>query len=299
MTAGGADPCELATRLPQVLSRWLPGISITDNDPDLLLEVIGEDKELQVVLQNKNGEVVLRRDVPRAENACPAEADGVALIVDRYLRDLGWEPPAAALPSKTPVETATPAATATIAEAPIAPDEPLELAFFSAVFAGGEVNDRGPRFTLAPGLALRFAIGEHFEIVGEGSIGLPRSEAVIANGTIETWHLRFLLGAGWCTAVGAGKICGGARGGIDRVQAAVAGDALFQSNVQWKASGVVALSLRWDFAGLDPFLFSAEALLVGRAPPLSFFVEVAEGTRDYTTPQISGAFRLAGWVRFF
>jgi len=74
--------------------------------------------DLRVDLLDAHGEVVLHRALPAPPRGhapdCPALAETIALIVDRYLHDVGYEAPPLPLPPRAP----TPASPPAVATAP-------------------------------------------------------------------------------------------------------------------------------------------------------------------------------------
>ena len=85
--AGGADPCALQRRVPTALARWM---SANVQRRPLALTISPRGGELLLTLVDDQGQAVLRRAVPNRPTACGATADGIALVIETYLRDLGW-----------------------------------------------------------------------------------------------------------------------------------------------------------------------------------------------------------------
>jgi hypothetical protein len=95
------DPCDLALRIPAALEQTLPGVSIVraTGGPQearagrLNVLAVAHNERVHFDVTDENERSVLARDVAHQSDACAATADGVAVIIERYLRDLGYEPP--------------------------------------------------------------------------------------------------------------------------------------------------------------------------------------------------------------
>lgn len=91
--------CELGVRVPDALVRALPGVAIVEADRAsssrvrfTLSVAVANARAIRAKLFDERGEVAFAREVPIMGGACTAVADGVAVIVARHLRDLGWKP---------------------------------------------------------------------------------------------------------------------------------------------------------------------------------------------------------------
>ncbi len=101
--------CELSILVPDALSRALEGVRISsDGEPTrakirFLLELEAlKERAIRVALFDEKNERVLVRALPMRPETCAATADGIAVIVERHLRDLGWIPRVEAEPHVEP-----------------------------------------------------------------------------------------------------------------------------------------------------------------------------------------------------
>lgn len=114
--------CELRARVPDALGRAVPGVAIVEASAEARPSRVRFSVQVGsrvahavfVRLLDERGAVVLVREVPLQGQACTAAADGVAVIVARHLRSLGWVPPAetGATSENQGVQSSTTAATA-------------------------------------------------------------------------------------------------------------------------------------------------------------------------------------------
>ena len=101
---GDVDPCDLATAVPAALERVLPGVPIRRGarDPkegEVEVRIVSLDSVLVVEI-GEPGKLGDRREIAQPAVACDATADGIALIVECRLRDLGYEAPMLELPAR-------------------------------------------------------------------------------------------------------------------------------------------------------------------------------------------------------
>jgi hypothetical protein len=110
MEPGG---CALEERLPQSLARYVPRLSLgTAGEGTWRLAVSSRPGEVEIALTDDANAEQLHRVVRAEPEACAAAADGIGLILERYLSDLGYETGFTPLPE--------------IATATIAPEPPIE-----------------------------------------------------------------------------------------------------------------------------------------------------------------------------
>jgi hypothetical protein len=287
ISVSGDDRCDLAARLPQVMSRWLPGIAIDSGG--LRLFVTASDDRLQVELQDEAGASVLEREIPRT--ACTADADAIALVVERYLRDLGWEPGEAAV--RPP-----PVPTSTVTAPPPPPSPPIAIHFDLAASAMvelglGDALVPNPRF--APALSARLEIAERFEIVLDAAYALPGTRSVEGSVEMKVEGPLVTAGGGACFALGPGRSCANVRGGIELLAAGLTGEPATRFDAKVPRP-IIAGELRYDLMLSKLFtLFVAAGLFAHIDPPI-FLVD---GVEQYKPPTLTGALRIGGWVRIF
>jgi hypothetical protein len=160
-TAGASD-CPSPRQLAEALNALAPGLVATAPAPattgasSLRLSVtMLTEGDLRVELSDAKGETLLHRVLPAAprghETDCPALAETVALIVERYLHDVGYEaPPLAPPPKASPPTPAPPSPVApppVITTAPPAPPTPAtrpsRAVWRVGVAASGRLGDVG------------------------------------------------------------------------------------------------------------------------------------------------------------
>lgn len=144
------DLCDLEQLAPEALSRALEGVRIVDpaqasrGRTRFVLELSPlKDRALQVVLFDERGERSLVRALPVRPDACTAAADGIAVIVERHLRGLGWVPEDEAPPPvvKKPAITPRIEPEPVITTPAIVEPEPIVEAVESATTATATVAD--------------------------------------------------------------------------------------------------------------------------------------------------------------
>jgi hypothetical protein len=199
----------LETRLPGV-TRGPPGRGAAERR--LQLEP-GPAGTVSLRLWDERGTLALERRLggdeavrPGGPAGCQALADAAALVVERYLRDIGYRPPAASVPeppAPAPPPTPTPpAATAATSPATRAPAAPVSAAPTTAQAASrrqpAPAATGGPASAslglLGVGGALR--LGPAGRPEGTGGSGGARGEVVLA----------FELHRGWIAAALAGGV---------------------------------------------------------------------------------------------
>ena len=151
-----SSDCPAAAPLAAALNAVMPGLAPAA-PPSLplalatggrLAVVTSPEGDVRVDLVDAQGEVVLHRVLPAPPRGhapdCPALAETIALIVDRYLHDVGYEAPP--LPPPAPKPAAPPPAAeppTTVVAAP-PPPAPAPSALWRLGLAGGaRVGDAG------------------------------------------------------------------------------------------------------------------------------------------------------------
>jgi hypothetical protein len=284
---GAATDCPSSEQLARALGNVAPGIVAPNaatpppagSPPSLRLMVAtGPELDVRVDLVDPQGETVLLHRVlpapPRGRAPdCAALADTIALIVDRYLRDVGYEapplpPPAKPAPEPPPAPPAPPTEVATV-EAPPPPQSSPEpgAVWRLGVAVSGRVGDSGG----ADGDgALALAV-ESTRLGARLSAGVaPEAEARwTAGGASQSAALRrlpFRMGGYVRIPAGPGRlepglglgadlllVSGGSSGTASGRHAAPFGDAALgytmplMGPVYGRALGRIALSVPYDF----------------------------------------------------
>jgi hypothetical protein len=231
--AGGGEGCPSERQVESALGARVPGlVSPTATGPGALrLSVTGSpDAELSVDLVDAQGESVLRRLLPAPARGraadCPALAETVALIVERYLHDVGYEAPTLAPPAPKPPSTPPPAPVPPLetrsAPAPKA-TSPADTDTHAVFRLGTSINARrGDTGGFDGDAALALAVegtnaGPARPHLGAClSAGLaPRADASWANQTATLRRLPIRLGVYLRLPLGPGHLEPGAGGGAD------------------------------------------------------------------------------------
>lgn len=307
VAASGPDQgCPSPRQVTDALSTRLPGVVVPATaigaPSALRLTVSGGTgpAPLRIDLVDPNGEGRLQRVLSLAERGrgsdCPALAETVALIVDRYLHDVGYEapfstaPPPEAPPQKPSEpevdEARAPPAPRSTASAP--PRNRFDL------FAAG-----GWRGTVGQEEADDFELGFGFGFErprGAGRVGATLSGGVspveratlpAGNGTLRRFPLRLglfvplLLGPGWIEP-GAGVT-------IDWLRTSwSAGGAAAQNQVSASPAADLGLGYRLDLVG---GLFLRATAVVAMGIPYHFVTPAANGAvgeqRVFSTSRFS------------
>jgi hypothetical protein len=302
--ADGTADCPSPAQVMEALNRLGPGLvssAPADAAPDagppgaggLRLTAGGTPAgDVRIDLADTRGEIVLRRLLrapARAQLAdCVALAETTALIVERYLREVGYEapplpPPAPMAGPAPPAASAPPIATAAIAPAPPRPPAPARVTWRLGVAGSARAGDAGSLDgdgTLALGVE---GAGDGVRLGARLSVGVaPRAEARWANERADLRRIPFRLGLFLRMPLGAGHLEPGLGGGADLL--------VVSANAPAGPSGhhvapFADLALGYTVPLLRPLylrLLSRAALAV----PYDF--NTLSGTEVWATPRILG-----------
>lgn len=326
---GFEDPCALSTRVPEAIRRTFPSIILQPpKKAALQIELRLERGRLALLVKPKAPNPQLRRTIESPYLACEATADAVALILERYLTDLGYRAESAPLPQlstpqtetatapKTPTEpspevkTPTEARTATASS----PRQPLSFAWPLRLALGVNGQARAPTEAIAqPGLGLSIALGVGgLELSLRGAFHFFENASIFRDanpgpneaplGQIRVYGVQMSLGAGWCFDDRPLRWCIEAFGGVERSEAQVSGDGIFQTRTGQIWAPVVGAAARVDWTLLKWFTIGARLGALGRPQTVEFQVEDAFNT--YKLPPVSAILSLGLWfdlysTRFF
>lgn len=294
--------CRLDARLPESIARYLPRLQLgpADNEAAWRLEISSRAGQVEMVLHDDRGALKLRRVLQVQPIACAARADGIALILERYLRDLEYDTGFEPLPSASVLRPNAPlrAKSATVASAPPR-SMPVRIGMDLTVGGSIEVSPSGPRFGGQFDLGLTV---EHVR-VELGFFGLalaPGTAELLAGGQplgeYRVWSLGGVGRAGGCFSFDPLSFCLLAGGGFEHVQARTTGDRLFIQNEEGVFGGLLVAGIRADWSLGPIFLyFRAEALIRPRARV--FLVEFADD--PYRVHPASGFLSVGGAVKLF
>lgn len=294
--------CAMDARVPQAIGRFLPGLELGRSGEGWRLTVHGRPDEIELVLEDDAGTETLRRVIPSAPEACAATADGIGLIVERHLRDLGYEPP---LP---PVETATAATVETgtgtvAAPAPAPPPKPEVPTFVRGRIGVAGLFD-APDIRVGGTLDLSLDAGLfRFELFAFGLVPWPGHQDLVRSGEdIGDYRVSSaggILSAGVCLRPGAWSICALFGGGPEWVTGRVDSDRIFGRRSSTGIAGLAAGGLELDRAVSRGFLV-VRALTLVRPDPVTFRVtDVIEDTSPYTGAPWALFVSIGGGVQIF
>jgi hypothetical protein len=186
-TAPSADQCPSPAELAATLNARIPGLAPTASAGPLSLAsgmrlsvVTSPEGDVRVDLVDAKDEIVLHRLLPAPPVGhapdCPALAETVAIIVERYLHDIGYEAPTAPPPPPPapPPPAPPPSAPTTLVAAPAPP----------------VVARRAPAALWRLGVAASGRRGDAGGYDGDGDLALG------VEGTSEGPHLGARLSAG-------------------------------------------------------------------------------------------------------
>ena len=192
---------------------------------------------VRIDLADADGAPLLHRALPaRGPGECAALADTIALIIERYWREVGYDapplqapaappppaPPPVPAPPRAPAAAVTPAATvekqARRAERPPTAAVPLSLALAAAVAA--RTGDPGARDAAMLTFTLEARIGIRL------SAGVSTGASAPLEGTGQAVFRRFplRLGAYWPVALGVGQLEPGLGLDLDLISLSIPND---------------------------------------------------------------------------
>ncbi len=271
------DTCPSQDQLAETLDAHLPGIvARPGRDPSAtvlhLAFTLSPEGVARVTMTDATGALRLERelDLPKSEggpthpvgrerSACAAVADTVALIVERYMRHLGYrEPPPPALVAPPPPPPRPPE------PPPAAPPRRVDRAARLGVGISARPPWRAP-WRVEPGLTGAVRV-RHLEIAISAAFGLPGQQSLPAAdgpGTLKLTTYPARLAIGWALPLGARlSLVPAVIAGLDVVRAETQGidktrrSAAVEPTLEAGATALVTLTRRiWidahAFQGLD------------------------------------------------
>ena len=224
--SGSANGCPSAVELAETLNARVPGLVSAAPAAPLQLAsgmrlavVTSPDGDVRVDLVDAKDEVVLHRLLPAPPRGhvpdCPALAETVAIIVERYLHDVGYEAPPLPPPAPTTAPAPAPPAPATVVVAtPPPPASPAARAVLwrLGLMASGRRGDAGG---LDGDADLTLGL-EGTHVGARLSAGLaPRAAAQWSNDRATLERLPLRLGVFVCLPAGPGRLEPGVGVGAD------------------------------------------------------------------------------------
>ena len=237
--------CPAPRQVTEALSARLPGVVLPFGQaarPGMVrLGVTVDATGIRIDLADPDGAPLLHRALPaRGPTECAALADTIALIIERYWREVGYDapplqapaaptppapPPPVPPPPRPPEPTVTPAVTVAKQIAP--PVErrptagvPLSLALAAAI--AGRAGDAGARDASA---MLAFSLEARIGIRLSAGVSTSTVSALDATrqGTFRHFPLR--LGAYWPVPLGVGQLEPGLGLDLDLISVSIPNDA--------------------------------------------------------------------------
>ncbi|MFC1610642.1 hypothetical protein ACFL6C_06775 [Myxococcota bacterium] len=288
---GEIEGCPLWQHLPRSLDRVLPtlpvGMEPTEGDVLIALEPVPGGARLR--LTNTLGNTLLIREIPVEAELCYSVTDVIALITERYLRDIGWEPTHTGLPDlprgtrgqKPMTFTWTPRF------------EGLDVGLRAATeVAQGPVS---PRWGGSLSLRVPFSGWEVGLNVGGWA---PVRKAVRYDderrGRIEVWSIDGRLGVGLCGGDSGHRLCGALQGGVEWLSGRAAGERVFQVQSGSMLQPLAGVEAHYEYAMSQvPLGFLVAASMVARPRQAGFDVE--DAAPAYKTPFWAARLEMGLW----
>lgn len=280
--AGGADPCALESRVPQALARWMPAPS----SQRVHLSITPRGGDLYLTLTSSTGDALLSRSVPNQPQACAATADGISLVVETYLQDVGWIAEDTELPPMTTVSEPSDDAATGLSTAAANRRTRIDLAAEARAIAAQQ-------FAMGGAVAARIGFA-WFEAVARLAATAP-ANVLSGDSTFRVWTLHVLAGPGGCASTDWARVCGDLVAGAERVSGGTSGVFQLQTVAAW--SPLVAARARLDMP-LAQSGFGLTAALGGvwRPDPRRFVIEDGGA---YQLPAGAVTASIGAWVRIY
>jgi hypothetical protein len=253
----------------------------------LRLEVASASEgEVRVDLVDVHGEIVLHRTLPAPPRGrapdCAALADTIALIVDRYLHDVGFEAPPLQPPAPEPPPRPAPAVTLQPAGVAVAsPSVPRARAVWRLGLAGSARRGDAGGFDGDAALALGVESAREGAHAGARlSLGYaPPADARWPGATATLRRLPFRLGVYLSLAAGPGRLEPGVGAGADLLLVSAEG----AGTNHLAPAGDLALGYAVSLAGP---LYLRLLLRAALAVPYAF--KTSAGAQVWGTPRFYG-----------
>jgi hypothetical protein len=255
--------CRLDRHVPEALARVLPTLPLgrrPTTGGDIFISVAATPPDgARLRLTNARGNVLLARDLPVALGLCDSVADIIALITERYLRDIGWQPSADGLPEVPRGTRVVPREPQAFRWAPHL--EGLDVGARATGEWSGEMRWGGA-------LWLRLPLG-----AWETSLGVtglePTTQAItsrgVPRGEIRVWSLEMQVAAGVCAgAAGGHQLCADFLSGGEWLFGSTRGGGIFRDQAATQSQPLVAWEARYEYGvGENPLavLVAARATL--------------------------------------
>jgi len=245
--------------------------------------------EVRVDLVDVQGEVVLHRTLPAPPRGrapdCGALADTIALIVDRYLHDVGYEAPPLPPPAPEPPPTPAPAVTLQPTGVAVAPSSvPRARAVWRLGLAGSARRGDAGGFDGDADLTIGV------ESAGEGAHGGARLSLGFAPPADARWpsasatlrRLPFRLGVYLSLAAGPGRLEPGVGAGADLLLVSAESGGTARA-AHFAPAGDLALGYAVSLAG--PLYLR---LLLRTALAVPYVFKTSTGAQVWGTPRFYG-----------
>jgi hypothetical protein len=232
--------CRLYRYLPASLSHLVPGLPVGQPEQagDLTLAVAPIAGAIRVRLLDDDGRTLLRRDLPVRTDVCQPTADVVALVIERYVRDLGIVGEVEALPR-------TPAVAAAAEQRAAEPD-------WRAALEGGMEIGTAPAMTReSVGVAAYLGTGAWrglLRVRGHSPVERTVERDAQELGSLRVRGVEALLGGGHCAFSEEHAICAELSGGAEWLFGSARGGSIFHRHAEVVIQPIAGIGLRYEYA---------------------------------------------------
>jgi hypothetical protein len=285
-----AVPCALDTRVPTALAHFVPDIGVEigsiAGEGILVLHLREDGSDSKLELIDGRGRKVLERAIPhpKAIEGCPAMADAIALIVERYLADLGYQPGAASLPvlppppptPAPPTRSSTPTRTSTA---------PTEIHLETRLLVNGVLGERVGQVEsrVAPEIEVGVAYGVVRAELSAAFLSpvyrpFVRTDGLTL-GSVRLWSTELSAGLGVCIGRLA-RLCPILKGGVAAIFSYPEGGRFFGRRNAAIFEPIIGASARFEIAISQTFSMLLDAGAIER--PVRPKLDIPDATPTYT-----------------
>jgi hypothetical protein len=291
--------CPLGALLPGALAAALATAGASSPLPTITVRVRPGPRGAAVTLTSPEGAPLLRRVVPGGAPACAPFADAIAVVVERYVRDLGWRPEPAPVADD---DLATPR------PSPFRLDDGGAGRLEARAQVGAQGGPGSARASLAAGIGARWRRGpfEAHALVGGSLPEEARLPGTYGGVGVRYQTLRALAGPGVCWPSARRGLCVAGLGGVERLAASTGGDVMgAQTRTAARFHPAFALQGRgeWALSAASRQSLFLAATALGRLSPPRIAVRLSGTAGAWEAshqPARAVGFVELGWgVRFF
>lgn len=280
-TIGDAEGCPMWQHLPASLSRVMPNLPVGKKrgTHDLWLTLVPTTHGARLTLKDRSRKAVLEREIPVQAGACRAAADSMALIIERYLHDIGWTPSSDGLPQYQPEPE---------------PWRPVGLQIGLRGRAEAAWEPTRTRWGGELGGRLPLGMWEVVFLLGGTA---PESQIIRRDderrGRIWAGALDARAGGGACWRSNSRAVCGNLTIGIEMLHGSVSGAYLYQGTTTNVVQPLFSGEVRYEHAVGKSLHLSFG--LGGAARPNEAGFAVEGATQTYRSPLWAASAQLGLW----